>query len=150
MVNLDINFAKWLMAAFSLKGNVSDRDYYQSSLAPVDYAYRASRAIPAYQDDGQYNYYEKRDGSTSAYKYNILNELDNSGVEQDGSSVTFDANFRFRFTDWLTANAIFSYTASNTTIDRYWGAGSWHVASLRECEYGEIPRTTVPFPREAS
>ena len=147
MVNLDINFAKWLTAAFSLKGNVSDRNYYQSSLSPVEYAYRASRAIPAYQDDGQLYYYAKRDGSTFGYNYNILNELKNSGVEQDGNNVTFDANFRFRFTDWLTANAIFSYTASNTTIDSYWGAETWHVASIRGCDYGDIPSDGSALPQ---
>lgn len=147
MVNLDVNFSDWLTAAFSLKGNVSDRDYYQSSLAPVNYAYRASRAIPAYDNDGQLYYYEKRNGTMSGYNYNIINELKNSGVEQDGTGVTFDANFRFRFTDWLTANAIFSYTASNTVIDGYWGAQTWYASSLRECEYGEIPSDSSALPQ---
>lgn len=147
MVNLDVNFSDWLTAAFSLKGNVSDRDYYQASLAPVNYAYRASRAIPAYDNDGQLYYYEKRNGTMFGYNYNIINELKNSGVEQDGTGVTFDANFRFRFTDWLTANAIFSYTASNTVIDGYWGAQTWYASCLRGCEYGDIPSDSSALPQ---
>lgn len=138
MMNLDVNFAKWLTAAFSLKGNVSDREYYNDGISPVGYAYRASRAIPAYQQDGQLYYYEKKQYNQDGYKYSILNELDNSGTEQKGMGLTFDANFKFRFTDWLTANAIFSYTAANTDINNYWGAQTWYAANLRESEYGEI------------
>ncbi len=138
MINLDVNFAKWLTAAFSLKGNVSEREYYQSSIAPIQYAYRTSRVIPAYTgNDGQYYFYEQKEFQKNSYNYNILNELDNSGVDQDGNSLTFDANFRFHVTDWLSANAIFSYTASNTTINSLWGAQTYYAAKLRNSEYGE-------------
>ena len=138
MLNLDINFSSWLTAQFSLKGNVSDREYYQDELAPVQYAYRTSRALPAYNPDGTlYSYRKVMVNRGFNYGYNILNELNNSGIEQNGSTIGFDANFRFRFTDWLTANAIFDYTASNTTIEGYWGAQTGYAANLRGCEYGE-------------
>lgn len=137
MINLDVNFAKWLTAAFSLKGSVSDRSYYQSSIAPLQYAYRASRAIPAYTDDGHYYYYEQHEYQGYSHKYNILNELEHSGVDQNGNQLSFDANFRFNITDWLSANAIFSYTASNTTINSLWGAETYYASKLRGCDYGE-------------
>ncbi|MDE5826044.1 MAG: TonB-dependent receptor plug domain-containing protein, partial [Duncaniella sp.] len=91
MINLDVNFAKWLTAAFSLKGTVSDRSYYQNEIAPVQYAYRASRAIPAYNSDGRYYYYSRKEYQKSGYNFNILNELDNSGVDQNGNQLSFDA-----------------------------------------------------------
>ena len=138
MINLDVNFARWLTAAFSLKGSVSDRSYYQSAVAPLQYAYRASRAIPAYADDGQYYYYRQHEYQGGVgRKYSILNELENSGVDQKGNQVTFDANFRFNITDWLSANAIFSYTASNTTINSLWGEKTYYAAKLRGSDYGE-------------
>ena len=138
MINLDVNFARWLTAAFSLKGSVSDRSYYQSAVAPLQYAYRASRAIPAYESDGQYYYYRQHEYQGGiGNKYSILNELENSGVDQKGNQVSFDANFRFKITDWLSANAIFSYTASNTAINSLWGEKTYYAAKLRGSDYGE-------------
>lgn len=150
MINLDVNFAKWLTAAFSLKGSVSDRSYYQSEIAPVQYAYRASHAIPAYTQDGHYYYYKRsefRESQELGYNYNIINELKNSGIDQNGNQLSFDANFRFNITDWLSANAIFSYTASNTTVNGLWGANTYHAARLRDCEYGDDPYETSLMPQ---
>lgn len=139
MINLDVNFAKWLTASFGLKGNITDRKYYQSGISPVQYAYTASRAIPAYEDNGEYSYYGKLQRFTHPHNFNILNELENSSVKQDASSYTFDANLRFRLTDWLSANAILSYTNGNTDIESYYGDKTWYAAELRDSEYGVTP-----------
>lgn len=147
MLNLDTNFTDWLSASFKMQGNISKRDYYQSSLAPVEYAYTTTRTIPAFDANGNYYYYKKMATSTDGYNFNILNELDNSGVEQEGSSVTFDANFQFRFTDWLSANAIGSYTVNNTDIENYWGDKTYYAAKLRDSEYGDTPPSTSLMPQ---
>lgn len=150
VINLDVNFAKWLSASFGIKGNVSEREYYQESISPVEYAYTSSRAIPAYNTDGTLYYYDKpKRHNYHPHKYNILNELDNSGVKQDQSSYTFDANLKFKFTDWLRAYAILSYTTSNTDIDSYWGERSWYASELRMSNYGEdeiyLPMCVMPY-----
>lgn len=137
LINLDVNFASWLTATFGLNGSVSDRSYYQSSIAPMQYAYRTSRVIPAYNEDGSLYYYAQREHQGYQRKFNIINELEHSGVDQNGQQLTFNANFRFKFTDWLTANAIFSYTASNTDINSLWGAETYYAAKLRGCDLGE-------------
>lgn len=147
MLNLDTNFTKWLSASFKMQGNVSKRNYYQSSLAPVEYAYTTSRTIPAYTADGDYYYYQKMVSANDGYNFNILNELNNSGVLQEGNSITFDANFLFKFNDWLSANAIGSYTASNTDIESYWGDRTYYAAQLRDCEYGQTPPETSLMPQ---
>ena len=137
VVNLDVNFAKWLTGSFGIKGNVSDREYYQESINPVEYAYSTSRAIPSHDANGEYYYYGKYKRFNDPHNFNILNELENSSMKQDQSSFTFDANLRFRFTDWLTANAILSYTSANTDIEGYWGDKTWYAAELRNSEYGQ-------------
>lgn len=147
MINLDVNFASWLTATFGLNGSISDRDYYQSSLSPLQYAYRASRAIPAFDGDGNYHYYDQHEYQGNSYRYNILNELENSGVEQNGNQLSFNANFRFHLTDWLSANAIFSYSASNTDINSYWGAQTYYAAKLRGCDYGKTPSEGSAMPQ---
>lgn len=138
-LNLDVNMAKWLTASFNMNGNVSQRDYYPQSLSPIDYAYKTSRSIPAYNEYGEYSYYMKKvEGSnTEEYKYNILNELDNSSYTQEGTGLTVNANLQFKFTDWLNANAIVSYSASNTVQDEYWGEKTWYASTLRGSDQGE-------------
>lgn len=136
MVNLDVNFAKWLTASFSVKGNVSNREYTQSDINPIQYAYKTSRAIPAYNEDGTLYYYKKIASHDYGYNYNICNELNNSSMNQNANSTTLDMNLKFKFMPWLTGNAIMSYTHSNTTIKDYWGAQSWRIAELRDSEYG--------------
>lgn len=154
VINLDVNFSSWLSAAFGIKGNVSEREYYQESISPVDYAYTTSRAIPAYSRDGQLYYYSKPErANTDPHKFNIINELANSGINQDQSSYTFDANLKFRFTDWLRGNAILSYTNSDSDIQSYWGEQTWHAAELRMSDYGETPKaeeSLMPYGGELS
>jgi TonB-linked SusC/RagA family outer membrane protein len=138
-VNIDNTFTKWLSTSISANAYISKRDYYQSEIAPLQYAYQTSRCIPAYTDDGEYYYYGKKYSKTYTYNYNILNELDNSSNKQDVSSFTINANMKFTITDWLRANAIVSFTNSDTDIEGYWGAKSHHASYLRHSEYGVEP-----------
>ena len=137
-LNLQSSLTDWLYASFQLQGNVSQRKYYQNGLAPIDYAYNTSRTIPAYDDEGNYFYYNRSVSIYSSWKYNILNELENSYQNQHASGLTVTANLRFNFTPWLNANAILSYTNSNTEIEGYWGEKTYQAAVLRSAEYGEV------------
>ena len=148
-LNLQTNMTKWLTASFQLYGNINERRYYQDDIAPMNYAYNTTRALPAYDENNEYYYYEQRLGETGAnyQMFNILNELDNSYKKQHGSSITANINLQFNLTDWLNANAILSYNNSNTEIEGYWGEKTFHVASLRESAYGETAPewSVIPF-----
>lgn len=138
MVNLDINFAKWLTASVSVKGNINSRD--NSQVNGVQYAYKTSRAIPAFMrdDPSQYYYYKKLGRKhNEGHNYNILNEFNNLTNSQEQNSTTLDLNLRFRPNNWLSANAIFSYTTSNTTRESLTCVKSYEAAELRWSEYGE-------------
>ena len=112
----------------------------------MNYAYGASHAINPFNTDGTYAYYDKLSGSKGyKYKYNILNELDNSYKKQETNSFTATANLKFNFTDWLNANAIFSMTQSNTDQEGYWGEKTTHVAYLRTTNYGESVKDEKQF-----
>ena len=138
-LNVESNLAKWLTAYFQLMGNVSEREYYQDDLAPMDYAYNASRAIPAYDSDGNYYFYYKSvpSDNNTRWKYNILNELENSYQQQNTSGITLNVNLRFNFLDWLNANAIISYSHSNAEIEGYYGENTFYAAGLRDSDYGD-------------
>lgn len=144
-MNLDNTFNRLLTASFTFNGYHSKRHYYQDGLSPLNYAYTASRAINPFNADGTYAYYKKKITSSSAYNYNILNELDNSYKEQVTNSFTVSANLKFRFTDWLNANAIFSMTNQNTDMEGYWGEKTSYAARLRGCEYGE----NIDYPEDS-
>lgn len=148
LLNLDTQFTKWFSASFDMKGNISKREYYQSANSPVDYAYKTSRAIPAYTEDGQdYYYYGKLSRHTYPHNFNILNELENSSTLQNGSQISVDANLKFRITNWLSANVIGAYTHDNTDIQDYWGERTWYAAELRDSEYGETPSEKSMMPQ---
>ncbi|MDE7074753.1 MAG: SusC/RagA family TonB-linked outer membrane protein, partial [Odoribacter sp.] len=151
-LNLESTLTKWLTASFQMQGNVGRREYSQDGLSPIDYAYNASRAIPAYDENGEYAYYQKRSGNSDTYKYNVLNELDNSYKQQHTSALTVTTNLKFNFTDWLNANAIVSYNTSNANIEGYWGDKTFYAAELRGSEYGSLPGSTsqMPFGGELS
>ena len=147
-LNLETTFSQWFTASVQLQGNISKKKYNQDEIAPMDYAYNSSRAIPAYDEEGEYAYYEKYESTSNSYwNYNILNELENSYSKQNASGITVNTNLQFRFTDWLNAQAILSYTNSNTEIEGYWGEHTWHVATIRRANYGETPWSegTLPF-----
>ncbi len=157
-LKMETTLNKWFTASFQMLGNVSERKYNQSSINPIDYAYNTSRTIPAYDENGEYYYYNKLDGnySTSTKKYNIMNELDNSYSHQNTSGITLNTNLRFNFTTWLDANAIISYSNSNATIEGWWGEKSFYASKYRGTEYGILPKTgeagttTLPFGGELS
>ena len=138
-INVESNLAEWLSAYFQLQGNVSEREYYQDELAPMDYAYNVSRAIPAYVNDYNYYFYDKTASSSTneRYKYNILNELENSYKWQNTSGITLNVNLKFNIKDWLNANAIVSYSHSNADIEGYYGEKTFYAAALRNSNFGE-------------
>ena len=78
----------------------------------MQYAYNTTRALPAFDENGEYFYFLKRKpgGMEPQYfNYNILNELENSSYDQRGSGLSITANLQFNLTSWLNASAIASY-----------------------------------------
>ena len=139
--NLNMVFGEHLTAFVSLNGNKSEREYYQSEIAPIDYAYNTSRTIPVYNDDHSLYFYKLPANYTDAFPYadyNILNELENSSSIQNQSSISVNANITWNPVLWLRANVIGSYQISNTDQESYWGAKTKHVALMRLAEYGEM------------
>ncbi len=125
-----------LSVGINVLANTGKHNYYQSSINPNNYAYYTSRAIPAYEDDGDYSYYFQNVGlaDSKGYSYNILNELENSGVEQNNTSITARANLAWEVTDWLDLQSIVSMTSSNTEVESWWGEDTYYAAELRFSE----------------
>ena len=56
---LDMTLSPKIQLSFNLNGYLNDREYNQGEVNPIDYAYHTSRAIPAFNEDGTYAYYQK-------------------------------------------------------------------------------------------
>lgn len=134
-LNMDIHFMDNLSASFDISGGKNTKKYYQDEISPISYAYNTSRTIPVKNEDNTLYYY-KKNYAYYYYNFNILNELENSGNTQEASNVSMKANLRYAPLAWLNLNGTFSYTISNTELESYWGAKTFHVAKLRYGEYG--------------
>ena len=126
---------------------------------PFNYAYGTSRAIPLYNEDGTLYYHEKWADESStvidnknSYRYNILNELDNTGSESTTKrwGTTLSANWEILPS--LEYQGLFSYNTSSTETKSYATERSFYSTSLRGYEYGaysssapEIDYSRMPF-----
>lgn len=152
-LNLDAHFTDELMLSLSLSGNVGERNYNQSKIEVIDYAYNTSRCIPVYDKNDQYYYYKP---SSKNYNYNILNELENSYTKQANSGFSCNANLNYKATNWLNIQGILSYSISNAEIEGYWADKTNYIAKLRYSEYGEaapkgeFSNSVCPFGGELS
>ena len=146
-LNLDMNLTPWFSTSFKLSANTSKKEMYQSEIAPINYAYNTSRAIPAYTEDGEYSYYNKLNGSY-AYQYNILNELEHSSSTQETSGASFQVNLNVSPVNWINVRGILSYSFDNTSLENYWGEETYHAATLRYGNFGEdfnADYTVMPY-----
>ena len=159
-INLDANLSNSVSATVNVNANTNKRNYVPDEIAPMDYAYNTSRAIPAYNADGSYYYYQVQprtySGTTAYYNYNILNEIENSRNTQEGSSILANLTLNWHPLYWLSAKAIGSYQISNTDQNTWFGERSYHVTDLRTTEYGvnaptgENSYSVCPFGGELS
>ena len=141
--NLNMTLGEHLTTYISLNANKTERKYYQEEIAPIDYAYNTSRAIPVKNEDGSLYFYKVKATDYESFpyaNYNVLNELTNSGVQQDGSSISINANIMYNPYSWLRTNLVGSYSVSNTEMDSYWGAATKHAAVMRLSEEGETSK----------
>ena len=96
-LSLESDLTKWLKASMDFNANISERNYEQSAVGSVNYAYTTSRAIAAYEEGGDLSYYQKRYNSFYRYDFNILNERANSYTKQENSGFDLTSRLIFRF-----------------------------------------------------
>lgn len=137
-LNVDATLSRIFSAQFGITANVSERQYNQKSLAPLDYAYNTSRVIPAYTPEGEYYFYRRNYG-TNYYDFNMMNELENSYNRQKGNSAQAKFILDANIASWLKAKLTASYQVSATDLDSWWGEKTFYAASLRTTDYGITP-----------
>ena len=116
----------------SLSGSHTKTKAFASGVDPFSYAINTSRVIACYDDNGELYYYDK-----GGYKYNILNELANSGNENTSKSLTLNLNARWRVTESLALSATLGGTSSSSFGETWFTERSNYISAIREYEFGE-------------
>ncbi|MBQ0149634.1 MAG: SusC/RagA family TonB-linked outer membrane protein [Bacteroidales bacterium] len=141
MGKVQVNFLSNLIGTVQIRGNISDKTYQHSSISAYTYAYSTSRAIPAFNEDGSYAYYNAEQGyNAQPLQFNILNEIDNSGRTVSTDAVYLNSNLEWTILPGLRATGTFAMSTANTAEKEWFSDHSYAAAKLRRLNYG------VPFP----
>lgn len=131
-LNVTANYEK-LTASFSVQGNIQDRKYNDPSLGVLNYAYKMSRTVPAFNEDGSLWYYPKETPKwENVYDYNILDEMQKGSDQTNGSTFNMRASLGYKLFKDLKLDGLMGYQVSNTTQNTIHEAGSYYITSLRE------------------
>jgi len=143
-----MTFSKKVRSNFSINGNVQKKNHLMSDIDAMDYAYNTTRALPCFNEDGSLYYYEKvgYGGMNVTYKkfrYNILNEIENSSNEYDGNTLGASLDVKITPITGLDITVSGNYNRSNTLQEQWWGEKTHYVARWKNGE-----NETVPLPGE--
>lgn len=107
-MNITADFNRFSLNV-NIGGNLQERSYTPNNVGLMDYAYNMSRAVPLYDENGELWYYKKINNSLK-YKYNIINERDNSSNEIESNTMHITARLGYKILKDLSTNITFSYS----------------------------------------
>ena len=139
-LNTDLIFWKKLTMTASLSGSHAVTKAFATGVDPFNYATKTSRVIGCYDDEGELFYYDK-----AGFKYNILNELANSGNENTAKNLSLNLNLRWRIIEDLILSTMLSGATSSTSAKTWFTEYSHYISPLRGYEYGEYGVTDKNF-----
>ena len=131
-LRLDANLAKNLEVSINLSGSFGKTNGYYN-FNPYQYASTTSRVIPCYNEDGSLYYYPK---STFDYKYNAINERDNSGNQNDQRTFNMSARLQWDIIKGLRFESTLGISTSNVTGYNYASEHTYAITKIRGYEYG--------------
>ncbi|WP_316834250.1 SusC/RagA family TonB-linked outer membrane protein [Pedobacter nutrimenti] len=139
-----INFTSYLTPKLSvsarLSGNYSKTTGFLG-VDPYQYASTTSRVIPAYNPDGTLSYYQS-ELTSSNYKYNVLNELANSGNDNIKTSLSTALSVKYTLPLGFQFQSDFGLGYTGTHAEGYQTQLTNAMTALRGYEYGQYGPTT--------
>lgn len=135
-VKVNMQLTNHLEAGVDLSTNSSDANYAHHSIALLDYAYRTSRAIPAFHDDGTYFYYNNDVTKYASLPFNIFNELNTTGQDVAKKSTNIKINLTWRPWDWLKLQSLTGMSTSASNQENWADEQSFYVSKMRLVPYG--------------
>lgn len=134
-INLDAKLTDKLTAGVRLNANMIKTDgFYQ--VDPFKYAQETSRAIPAYDANGNWKFYDKGYSWSQILNYNVLNELAETGNNNDQRSFNASVNLNYAITPTLRFESLLGATSSNAVGEAYASEQSYYTSLIRGYGYG--------------
>lgn len=146
LINLNTELFGKLRLGLQLNGNIQKKNHLMESINTMDYAYNTTRALPCYNEDGSLffygnRYYTHANNPGKKYKFNILNEINNSSNEYDGEGLSARLDLKYNIMEGWDINVLGSYNRSSILQEKWWGEKTQYVAMLRDAEVDEKPLT---------
>lgn len=132
--SVNVNTVFWNKLQFSAKvaGSISKTNGFHGSISPYSYASTTSRVLPAFEENGKLAYYITRGG----YKYNILNELAESGNGNTSNSLNVNVGLNWEIIKGLKYEMSLGYNYSSTHGESWATEMTNFIASKRGYEFG--------------
>ena len=109
------------------------------TVTPFTEAFNTSRAIPVYVRDGELYYYSKGT-SNNGVNYNVLNELNTTGMKSTSRRMGGVFNFNARLLEGLTYTLTGSYYWNSNKNHKWATDHSYYVSNIRGYPYGAYER----------
>lgn len=148
-LNLGVQLAKSFRLNVNINTTMSDRKGFGPGVSPESYALQTSRAIPAFEENGErvfykqyysytYNYAEQ---GSLMYDYNIFNEMENSYSKNKANRFGITIDTDWSVTDWLKYQFVGSIAKNINNSESYAG---------EKTSYIEINYRGYPYNSESS
>lgn len=157
-MNLNTKVANILSANLRVNASVQKKRQLPGEIDALGYAYNTTRALPSHHADGSLFYYQRHAYKVGTdknerykYRYNILNEIDNSENSYDASNLMTALDLVYRYKNMLDATLTTSYQRAQSDNHTWFGERTNYVAQLKNGEVedapipGEYGRSDLPY-----
>ena len=144
-LSINCNINEKLSINAQLNGSVRNSDGYGAGVNPYTYAMETSRAIPAFEENGERAFYSKYYnyqpnqllGPNNQFSYNIFNQMENSYAKNVGTNFNASVNLSYKILSWLTYQGTASLAVSGNKSESYAGEKTSTIEQLyRGYPYG--------------
>ncbi|PWS30150.1 SusC/RagA family TonB-linked outer membrane protein [Pedobacter paludis] len=143
-ININSTLTDHLKVGFKLNGAKSTTDGF-FGVDPFNYAFNTSRTIPVYGDNGLPYFYTSPNTGSGAFRYNVLNELAESGNTNKLTTVNASANLEYKFLKLFTFQSLLGYGYNQTNGATYSTERTNAITQLRGFEYGTAVPNSVDY-----
>lgn len=148
MLKVNVKMTNALSGGLKVSTGNTDSNFPHSSVSVLDYAYRTSRVIPAYNPDGSLFYYDNYKTRFASIPYNIFNELENSSRDIKTRNTMINLNLDWKPVDWLKFSSLAGLSFSNTEEDTWADEKTFYISRMRLMPYGKKATDIENFNKE--
>ena len=135
----------------SMNGSISNSYGFGAGVNPMSYATSTSRALPAYDQNGDLLYYlslynYKYNRFPVALGYNILNERDNSYARMKNNRFDASLNINYKIMPWVSYQLVGGISSGSSDSRSYVGEQTNYIArNYRGYDYGTEEVNSTKF-----